>query len=224
MQVGGKAGKQMTDSNDIVPTGNSYKSLQEMALDVSDTEIIMKSNCKLCNSDHRADAETLFDKTNRFQSVVDLLANRGEKISFKAVKNHLEQHYIAQERRLRVRDYAVHLQDYLKVKGDFMDDLMMCRAIIRKELMEIGSESNGLSSRDRTKNTELLTKLMGQLMLCAEQERKHKGETHLAEVMLAKLISIVDAEKLNAPQEVQVRLAKVVNTLVDNMEKLEGLK
>lgn len=199
-----------------------YADIFELAASFDEDDIISSSKCKLCKSPNRFEAEEYWEQKKQNNSaVVRFLQDKGEDISDKAVASHMREHYLPQQKRLLVKGYADKLKAYAGIKNDRLADIAVSRAVLIKELMEIGAQSEELPLFERRKNAETIIKLVGQILACDEQERKHNEEWKPAKIIVEKLEQIIQVELDSAPAEAKPVLAKVVQTLFND---LEGVK
>ena len=68
------------------------------------SSVIIKSNCKLCNSEYRSKAEDLYLETSNISSVFRMLKSKDEDISIPAIRSHLKNHFIDQQQQEKIKD------------------------------------------------------------------------------------------------------------------------
>jgi hypothetical protein len=196
-----------------------YEDVFDLAEDINEEDVIYVAKCKVCRSGHRDLAEEYWETKQRNSlAVVRFLADKGEVVSDKAVKNHMEEHYLVQQRKLMVRRYASRLKEYASLKGNRLKDIALCRGVLIKKLMEIDAASESLPLWEQVKTSDIVTKLVAGIMSCNESERKFNEDWKPARVVIEKLEQIVQVELEHAPDAAKPVLAKVVSTLFDGLE------
>ena len=211
----------MPDRTDLVPK-KKYNDLFDLTDATSEGEARINDKCKLCKSPHRADAEEYWmAKRRNHAAVVHMLSERGEDISDKSVKRHMEQCYLPGLKRMMVKGYANRLKDYVSVESNRLRDIEICRAVLTKSMVEMAAEAELQPVFEQAKLTELVLKIVAQIMACNEQERKINEEWKPANVVIEKLNQIVRIELDHASEDVKPVLAKVVSTLYDEMKGLK---
>ncbi len=144
-----------------IPDNNTPQSaLSSFADSLPDAKIIIKSNCKLCNSSNRADAENEYEKQNyNVQAVLNFLIKKGENITYNAVQRHLERHYLAQERNIRLKEYAEDLAPILRSRQERRVQLSERVAILEKQLWSLSMELETADLDQKIKGTAAVKQL-----------------------------------------------------------------
>lgn len=196
-----------------------YESVLDIFNDIPEDLIETKENCKLCTCEHRAEAEAYWEKTKyNASAVVRLLEGKGFSVTDKAVSNHMKYHYSSQKRKIATKQYVGQLQEFLKVKVNRIQEINMLRAVLIKELLDIGAEGDALSLPERRKNAEILSKISSQILSCNESERKMTEDFRPVHIFVEKLTDIIEIEIQNATPETKTKLTNVVNALYREVE------
>ncbi len=100
-------------------TQKEYKSVLDLVTDVREEDVIKEPRCKMCNWEHRVEAEQYWEaKRRQHSTVVRFCEDRGFRIDDKSVANHMFKHYAAQQKKLAIKDYAEKLKLYEQVSAD----------------------------------------------------------------------------------------------------------
>ncbi len=205
----------------ISPT-KIYDDIFALAADIKEKDAVARSNCKLCGSEYRTAAEEYWlEKKQSVPAVVRFLEEKGEKTTYKAVNNHMQEHYAPHQSLLSVKRYVEKLRSYATLKEDKIAMLSLCRTILLKEMLEIGAEGDQLPFMERRKNAEILTKLQTSILACDEQERKINEDWKPARIIVEKLQQIIQVQLVDATENEKRTLAKVVETLFNEVEHVK---
>jgi hypothetical protein len=184
------------NSNPIVP----YEEKDTQA------EIFNKS-CKLCNSSLREEVEQEFEsKRHNISAALNFLKNKGEEISYAAVRNHLHYHYKIKQRHTAIREYGKDVGKWMKGLGDDRTDVIKARiALLDKEAMTLACESDDLPIADKRKSLEIVSKLYSTV---------EKLERNLLEL-----------EKIREPAAIVVnQLQVIIKSEMENIKTVETKK
>ena len=183
-----------------------------------DSKPIMKSNCKLCNSQFRDEAENMFlqQRKPNFNVILNFLKSRGDQTSFYAVKNHLVNHYKAHFKKEFLTEYADDIQRWIGSQPSKINSIKRRIAVMEKEMIEIGAEGANLSIDERRKNAEVLKKL-------AESILNHESKLEEYEKELEPVAVIVNQLKIIIKDEVkQISSAETKKALINVLSKLQN--
>lgn len=124
-----------------------------------------KKDCKLCNSQYRAEAHELWDRTQNLMRVFKLLTeDRMEDISYGAVRNHIKFHYETGSVNALVKEYASEVEQWVDLQQDQLSGLRRAMAQLERQMDIIGALTEGLPLAEQRKNLDTFTKL-GALLL-----------------------------------------------------------
>src|SRR5665213_2246640 len=82
----------MSENTELSVRGTVHNDLLSFVTSLSENQEPRKG-CKLCNSKHKADAEAQYERNSNILAVHNTLRERGEDISYHAVRKHLQHHY-----------------------------------------------------------------------------------------------------------------------------------
>jgi hypothetical protein len=196
-----------------------YEDIFDMADSISGDDAKIVPQCKLCNSEHRAEAEEYWlQKRRNVSAVVRFLNDRDEFITDKAIKNHLENHFMPQQAAIKVKNYTERLKMYSAVKRSQLTDLALLRDILMKSILEIGSEADSLPVIERAKLVELQSKLMAQFVSIGSAERTIQEDWKPADMMVEKLEEVITNEMEKADDQTKGALVRLMNTFWNGLE------
>jgi hypothetical protein len=208
-------------NNDIATIDDSQ--LSSVVPYLNDTEkVVVRENCKLCQSEFRQEAEDHFAATPNYKNLLTFLrSERGMDISYPAVRNHIIHHTMVPEKREFLCEYAKDIKKWADSQQDKVSSINNIIGIMTKELTEIASEGESLKLIDRCKNAETIKKLADGIMLY--QDKKHEYEESLEPVVMVlnQLKVIIEDELENNPSiEAKRTLVKVLQRLQDSVGDL----
>lgn len=147
------------DNKQIVPVEHKMENLFNITEELTG-DAVLKSNCKLCNSIHREEAESKFMACGNYYSVYKHLISIGEQISVNAVRNHLENHFMKPLLELRMKDYADDLKKWLKTYQTKEQRLEGYLSLIDRQIHLLNANTDNTDGESMRKNTDAVVKLM----------------------------------------------------------------
>jgi hypothetical protein len=167
------------------------------------------SDCKLCNSKFRDEAHSRYEKDRSFQSIFNFLKEKGEEISYAAVRKHLLNHFGVQDSENNIRDLAERLARWEKL--DTSEPILLNRYVklFDIEIADLLGDRSG-GSDIRRKNVELASKLASQVALFKAQLKQLDKELKPVEVIFTNLHRLIEVKvrDSNSP-EVKRVLAEI---------------
>lgn len=152
-----------------------------------------RADCKLCNSKHKKDAHDLYERSPSIQGVFNFLKEKGEEISYGAVRKHLNNHYSVQDSDSDLKDLADRLSKWEKY--DTSDAVLLPQYIklLNIEFLDlVGNRSVG--EDQRRKNIELALKISAQIDVFKKQLRDISKEMKPVEVIFTNLHRIIEVK------------------------------
>jgi len=180
------------------------------------SSVIIKSNCKLCNSEYRSKAEDLYLETSNISSVFRMLKSKDEDISIPAIRSHLKNHFIDQQQQEKIKDYAADIVKWKEMQASKEERLKTYLAILEKRIFQIAASIDDRTDVESIKTTETLAKLVDQAAKIQFQLDEENMRVEPAKVVIRKLQEII---------EIRVKTSKSVelkNTLIDLVSDLQG--
>ena len=211
-------------SNQVANTNNSDggKSFVDAAKEAVKDEIICKPNCKLCNSEYRAEAEAKYATKNNAHLAYKFLISKNEDISYNAVSNHFKMHYEKQRTNLLVREYLDDLCKHRQGEADKRKDLLDRKNILHKEMVEIASLNNdGASPKERRENAESVKRLSDGIIKIEEKINEIDQEMEPVVVVIKSMKKIISNKlKEIEDEEVSSLLVSILNEWHEDVQKI----
>ncbi|MFW6026946.1 MAG: hypothetical protein ACOCRX_11470 [Candidatus Woesearchaeota archaeon] len=188
-------------------------------------EPINKPNCKLCQSEYRAEAEERFMQQQRpnHRKIMLWLKSKGENISYAAVRNHMIYHFKAIEKRTLLKEYSVEIQKWMNIQPSKIQSLKIKIAILSREMTMLSMEGEDLNLSERRKNAETLKKLADTLLAYEEKLDECQETMEPVSLIMQKLNIIVkeELEKDSTTQQAKQSIISILNKLQKATEEME---
>lgn len=184
--------------------------------------VMKKTNCKFCQSPHRAVAEEYYEENHRnIKQTLTYLASLGEKFSYRCVRNHLQRHYISEESVACLQEYGSDLALWVNRQLDIRQRIIERISILEREMVMIAalSVSEDLEGRRRTADT--LKKLAEVISAHEVQLREIDRSQEPLDAVIEKLRDIV-SQKIQVFKDNNVKnaLLEVVGELSQSMSEI----
>lgn len=188
------------DSSIVATQGNMVLSTDiddEMVPFLLETEKITNENCKLCNSEHREEAEEMYDNQRRknyaqlknaFNDKFDL------EISDNAIRNHILYHYKAVKDNLSLKSYAEDVQKWVDRRTSKVHSLKSRIAILEREMFILAEEGQDLDMQERRKNADMVKKLAETIMACEDKLEEFREQVKPVNMVFNQLKVIMNDE------------------------------
>jgi len=206
----------------LAKADKSYSGIIEYAKDLT-CEPVVKTNCKLCNSQFRKEAEELFADGKSPHFVYKWLKTKNEDISDKAVHNHFVQHYQKPYLESRIKAYAENLEDYSRIKMAEEDRLNLYAVILDQQIHILGSAISQTNYDDMRKSNETLIKLIDQAVKLQEKIKSMKQENEPVKILVERLNNVMTIKWNDAksPEAKQV-ISEILEVVVKEMESVSN--
>lgn len=181
---------------------DTYGSFVEYANKELKTEIVCKTNCKLCNSKYRKDAEEKYARTGNMLNVHRFLQDSGEDISYQAVRNHLLIHYRRPELEERLREYAEDIHSWSKIRQEKEVIHREHIAILQRRIRLLEATTDDTNPEAQRKTAETVAKLIDQIGKEQERLEALKGDESSIKVLFLKFEDMVKVklENMTSPE------------------------
>jgi hypothetical protein len=180
------------------------------------SSVVIKSNCKLCNSEYRSEAEDLYLETNNISSVFRMLKSKNEDISIPSIRSHLKNHFVDQQQQEKIRDYAADIVKWKEMQANKEERLKTYLAILEKRIFQIAAFVDDRTDIESIKTTETLAKLVDQASKIQSQLDEENMRVEPAKVVIKKLQEIIEIRVKTS------KSAELKNTLIDLVSDLKG--
>lgn len=205
---------QKAETKALAKDPREYSSIIDYAKDLT-CHPIVKTNCKLCNSIYRTEAEEMFAEGKNPHYVYKWLKGKKEDISDKAVHNHFVQHYQKPMIEARIKVYAENLEDYSKIKMQDEDRLRLYSSLLDQQIHMLASAIHQTNPEEMRKGNETLIKLIDQATKVQERINALQTENEPVKILIERLNNVMtikwnDAKSPEAKQAIQDILDVVV--------------
>lgn len=213
-----KAIQKSNDTKVLAKMDKSYSSVIDYAKDLTCNPII-KTNCKLCNSIYRKEAEVLFSDGKNPYFVYKWLKSKGEEISDKAVHNHFVQHYQKPFIETRMKAYAENLEDYSRIKMAEEDRLNLYSILLDQQIHLLGSTMSQTDVCDMRKSNETIIKLIEQAVKLQERIKSMRQENETVKILVEKLNNVMTIKWNDAKSpEAKEAIREILDVVVKEVE------
>jgi len=209
-------GKQL-QTKEVVGTLGAYSALQP-------DKIISRSDCKVCNSEHRKEIERVFSETESYKAAYNTIKMKDLDISYDAVYRHLRNHFTPYLRSMIIKDYATNIDKMMQGKYNRKKEILERIRMMQNRMYEIESMTAGGSFADMLKSADALNKLNSSLSKLDEQLADMEREMEPIYMMLQNLKEVMHekVKETNNPAVTQA-LTEVFSKLVASVKKNEIL-
>jgi hypothetical protein len=191
-------------------------------IEKNNEEVIFKSNCKFCQSKYRLEAEEKYEQTKNLKSVHQFLLEKGEKVTYLPVRNHIIQHYIKQDRMIKIREYSDDLKMWLSTRTDRRSAIEERIAILNNEMLIIAAETEGQSLDERRKSADALKKVADTIMTSEDKIAEMDKSVEPVFIIVEKLKDIISIRvKKTSSEEVKRELMLLLDDLSESLKDLE---
>jgi len=186
----------------------------------SSEEQICVSNCKICQSEFRAEIEEYFDSTNNLKNLHRWVRGTYQiDISYPAVRNHIIYHYQASQKYKFLEGYSGEIKQWIDIGQDPLSSLRKKKAILEKELVSLGAESEELKNDSKLRHIELMNKISNTLLAYDSKIEEIEKKAEPARLIMNQLSIILKDEAMNSNSpEVKV----VLSNILDKLDKTIG--
>lgn len=183
--------------------------------------------CKLCNTEFRKEIENYYDHHPNYRGLVRWIKNTYDiSVSYPAVRNHIINHYKASQKYQFMEGYADDIKRWLQIPNARIPALKRRRAMLEREMVGLGAETDDLTGDDKRKNIELMRKVADTLLVYDAKIDEHYQKVEPVTMILSQL-NIIMKEVMNKPHvdetkeafdEVLARLENAIGDII-NEEK-----
>lgn len=202
----------------VVKNTEDYKSIIDYAKDLT-CHPIVKSNCKLCNSIYRTEAEEMFADGKSPFYVYKWLKTKKEEISDRAVHNHYVQHYRKPMLEAQIKAYAENLQDYSKIKMQEEDRLHLYATLLDQQIHTLASSLAVASLDDTRKTHDTLIKLIDQAVKIQERIRALHANDEPVKILVERIENAMTIKWNDAKSNEAKQVIKdIIDVIAKEME------
>lgn len=206
------------EESGIVPASGKLDDLFNVA-DKLTGEPVVKSNCKLCNSPLRAEAEEKFMKSGNYFAVYKFLKDNGEDISPNAVKNHLQNHFMRPLLEMRMKDYADDLKGWLNTYQNKEQRLENYLTLIDRQIHLLGANTKNTDAEDLRKTSDKVARLMAEATSIEDKLEKHRAGVKPIMIFLEKFRQTISTHlKEIDNSEARMALVQILEAIEEDAE------
>jgi len=181
-------------------------------------------DCKLCNSKYKEEAEARFDSlkisgTPSYKEVERLLVERGENISYPAIRNHLIFHHMSSDQAKALAEFGDKVRDWRDFQGDKFESLTRRICILENEMATIAAMSQGLPLETRRKNSETVAKLASVILSYEGTLKEFEKDREPVAFIMEQLRVIIEEEIKTQPTEVKRVLVNILDQLQERANR-----
>ena len=211
----------MTENNSIQKKDENSSPIIKH-IDGLNIDIVNKSNCKLCQSKFRLEAEAEYEKSNNMRFVHTLLKSKGDDMCYHSVRGHLLNHYKKQEKAMILKEYADNLKEWLSTGGTRKSALLERIAMFSREMAIIAAETEGLSLESRIKSLEALKKAGDTVTALEDKIDEIDKDMEPVFIIVNEFQNIISKKiKQTQSQEVKGVLASLLEELKEKLGELD---
>ena len=171
----------------------------------------------MCQSKFREEAESKFEDASHNITVVKrFLDEKKESISYMAIRNHMNKHYLGEERLTSVKELLEDISNF-SIRGLTGKQMLIERIMfLRREMFNLAAASDGLDIEERRKNADCIKKLSDGITGLECKIQALESEYTMVEKLFEGLNGlIVTKVKTTNSKEVKKALSDLLNEFGD---------
>ena len=191
-------------------------------IDSNDNLIFNKTNCKFCQSEHRAEAEFEFEKTGSMKAAFRILKEQyKEEITYPAVRNHIINHYLVIEKKIKIKEYGEQLKGWINSERSRRWAMLERVGMLEREMVNIASETNGKDLDEQRKSADSIKKICDAIMALEDKISEMDKTLEPVEIVVTRLSDIISNEiKTSNSNEVKKTLSDIMKKLSESVRDL----
>lgn len=185
--------EQVATGTEISKLDKTYADLFNAVSELDEDSLIIRGNCKFCNHPLRGDAEKRWEQVSGSFPPVKKLFETWEnehpdypKMNNQNIRNHLLTHYAKQEQKLWLQEYAKDIQSYMNYKIAQDQRFEMLRAVVEKQMFEIGSNP----TLDLIKKSDQMVKLAKMVLDIDDCQARLRGDLKPVNVITERFMNV----------------------------------
>lgn len=210
---------QKKEMNTIIPSNqiDAFSNFTDMARKMKD-EPVFEPRCKLCKSEHRAEAEKEYERVKNYAAVHRFLVSQKHMdISEPAVKVHLREHYGKEVRIQQLKEYAEDLNNnWLKVHQSTEEKLTHYLALIDMRIHTLAAVTDKTDPDAMRKTNDSIAKLIEQACKIEERLQKMRESTQPVNILIDKFKNIILVQSENIKS---AEARSVLTAILDAVQK-----
>jgi hypothetical protein len=222
---------------EVAKVNDFKKSVLDPLIKVNQDDVIVRSNCKLCSTDIRFEAEEYWEdndfnysKTLRWlnEQVDNYNLTRAdddmEMIFFTIanVKCHMKNHFKEQERQLRLKEYASNIESLIDAKREKIDILDFALAACQENLSRVASVETYGSLKGETTRADAVNKVINQMLNVIKAQTELNGDVNAIDLVQEKVadiwIQMIGEEENEAKKKIYVHMLEEFSEKFKDLE------
>jgi hypothetical protein len=183
-----------------------------------------KSNCKLCMSPFRTEAEIEYERTKSIKLMHAFLKNKDKNYdgSYISAERHINKHYKRFEQNMKIKEWSESLPELIEAQKGREKSLKDRIAILNQELMIVATCSDEEGSDHKLKSVEMVRKLSDSLTLLEDKLAEEQKRTEPILIIIDRLKDIISSRiKSTDNNAVKQELMKVLELWMESVKDLE---
>lgn len=208
----------------VVKNNKEYSSIIDYAKDLT-CHPVVRSNCKLCNSIYRTEAEEMFADGKSPFYVYKWLKSKKEEISDRAVHNHFVQHYRKPIIEAQIKSYAENLHEYSKIKMQEEDRLNLYATMLDQQIHTLASSLAASNVDDSRKTHDTLIKLIDQAVKIQERIRAMHANDEPVKILVERIENAMTIKWQDAKSNEAKQVIKdIIDVIAKELEAVNVTK
>jgi hypothetical protein len=179
---------------------------------------IQKPNCKLCQSELRDKAESIYDNQKRknYSEIKRKLNEEDDfEISVVAIRNHIIYHYKAVQNNTALKEYSEDIQKWVNQQPNKIISIKAKIALLEREMYTIAQIGEDLDIIERRKNAEIVKKLADTILTYESKLDEFEEQMKPVNIIFHRLEIIVNDELKNIDSN---RTKKVFSSVLTRLK------
>lgn len=209
----------MSGTQEVAVVDGTY--LEKLKKNIEDT-VMVKPNCKICNSKNRLEVEKLYDQGRNFTYIFKWLEQNEDPVCYNSVRSHFKEHYERQKIALMVNEYTDNLSKYRIDQVDEIDRLETRRSMFEKSLLTLSAINDTTTDGEELRKNATALKNLNDSIINIEKQIDAIKKEHEPIILVLKTLQVLINESINETDSQAVKKALV--ELLDNFkERVDGL-
>ena len=179
-----------------------------------------RSDCKVCNSKYRAEIEEKYTETNSYKAAFRIVKGI-EDISYHAIRRHIDNHLVAHERALLVKEYSENVDKLVKMDFNRRNQLVERVAILHRKLFLIEALSENLDIDQMLKCADTVKKLSDSILTHEKEVAAIDQKMEPVIILVNNFKNTINKKMTEAPSnEVKQALYDLLDEIIKSSEHI----
>jgi hypothetical protein len=214
----------MTEKNEIIVTKkhlavtNTHSLLSPYK---KEEQLIIRDNCKLCNSEFRKEAERIFAQTGKAIAAYNFLIEKHVDISQPSVRNHMTRHYQQIIQQQAILESSEDLQRWVDMEQTKVGSIKKTMAWIDKERAVLQILSEEMNPEERRKTVDTIKKLSDTWLVFQTKLDEYQKTAEPITIIVNQLKIVLTEEMSKSKNEdAKQAITNVMQKMQNSMEEL----